>query len=173
MADRLEFREGPARWRRRLALAWLQLLGAIGAGCLLFWWLTGEYQQALLATLASFALLYPPLLNLARQFRRRSLVAVVTQEGLGVVVAERGWKDLKWSEIRSIELPSPPGNAKDHAFVNFTPAEPGLRSLPLPLQLPGPDLSDGFTNALRRYWPDLDETWQVQLRNRGLDSSAP
>lgn len=173
MAGSQEFRESPGRRRRRLVIAWSQVFGAIGIGAMLHWWLTGRSDQALIATLGSFGILFPPLLNLARQYRQRSLAAVITQDGLGLVVGERGWKELKWSDVRSFELPSHPGSGKDHAFVNVRPGEPGPRSIRLPLQLLGPDLFDGFTNALRRYWPDIDETWQVQLRNRGLDSSAP
>lgn len=173
MAGSLEFHESLGRRRRRLTIAWLQLFGSIGAGALLHWWLTGRSDQALVAALASFSILFPPLLHLAREYRKRSLVAVITQEGLGLVVGDRDWKDLKWGEIRSFELPWHPGQSKDHAFVNVNAGGRPSGSIRLPLQLLGPDLFDDFTNALRRYWPDIDETWQVQLRNRGLDSSAP
>ena len=175
MAEQIEFYEEPRRRRRRLLIALLGIPGTLIIGALMYWLHLDDVHMnpVVVGLIYVTGFLILAVWEIVAAARTPKRLATVGDKGIGLQLPDKSWHEFEWSEIRSFELPSHPGQPKDHAFVNVNAGGRPSGSLRLPLQLLGPDLFDDFTNALRRYWPDIDETWQVQLRNRGLDSSAP
>ncbi|MBE1283145.1 MAG: hypothetical protein GJ676_07520 [Rhodobacteraceae bacterium] len=172
MAGSFEYLEILLQRRRRLAMARLQLVGSIGVGFSLLWWLGGDYTFAMLVVTGVSWIVLPPLGIFMCQLRRIGPAALRSNNGPGLAIEQQERHGVRRERRHGSERPFHPGTARNHAFVNINADGLWAGTLRLPLQLLRPDIFDDFTNALRRYWPEIDECRQTQLRNRGLDSSA-